>query len=61
MKWLKLTPKAGLSLLINCAMIEFFVEQPECGGKLETDKQSPGLFRLRLNQQSRALLAESVS
>ncbi len=42
------------------ALISFFVEQPECGGKLEPDKQAPGLFRLRLNQQARASLASQL-
>ena len=42
------------------ALITFFVEQPDCGGKLEPDKQTPGLFRLRLNQQARALLANQL-
>ena len=41
-------------------LIAFFVEQPDCGGKLELDKQTPGLFRLRLNQQARALLANQL-
>jgi len=41
-------------------LIGFFVEQPDCGGKLEPDKQAPGLFRLRLNQQARALLANQL-
>lgn len=42
------------------ALIAFFVEQPDCGGKLEPDKQTPGLFRLRLNQQARALLVNQL-
>ena len=42
------------------ALITFFVEQPDCGGKLEPDKQTPGLFRLRLNQQARASLANQL-
>jgi ATP-dependent helicase HepA len=42
------------------ALIAFFVEQPDCGGKLEPDKQTPGLFRLRLNQQARTLLANQL-
>lgn len=42
------------------ALIAFYVEQPDCGGKLEPDKQIPGLFRLRLNQQARALLVNQL-
>ena len=41
-------------------LIGFFVERPESGGKLEPDKQAPGLFRLRLNQQARASLANEL-
>ena len=42
------------------AMIGFFVSQPELGGKLEQDKQSPGLFRLRLKQEARGSLANQL-
>jgi ATP-dependent helicase HepA len=41
-------------------MIETFVEDPVFGGKLAPDDRHPGLFRLRLNKDARAGLAERV-
>jgi len=41
-------------------MIEFFVEQPEIGGKLTRDEKSVGLYRLRLKKESRQVLLDRV-
>lgn len=41
-------------------MIEYFVEQPEIGGKLTRDDKSAGLYRLRLKKESRQVLLERV-
>lgn len=41
-------------------MIEFFVEQPEIGGKLTRDEKNAGLYRLRLKKESRQVLLERV-
>ena len=41
-------------------MVEFFVEQPEIGGKLTRDEKNAGLYRLRLKKESRQVLLEKV-
>ena len=42
------------------AMVAFFVEQPTLGGKLEADRETPGLHRLRLNKEARGALARQL-
>lgn len=42
------------------AMIAFLVEQPALGGKLEADRETPGLHRLRLNREARSTLARQL-
>jgi hypothetical protein len=42
------------------SMIHFFLSQAEYGGALEADKQDPVLFRLRLNKEARAFVADKI-
>jgi hypothetical protein len=41
-------------------LIEYFVEQPEIGGKLLRDEKNAGLYRLRLKKESRQSLLEKI-
>jgi hypothetical protein len=41
-------------------MVAFLVEQPTLGGKLEADRETPGLHRLRLNKEARSILARQL-
>ncbi len=41
-------------------MIQFFLTRPEYGGALEADRDKPAQFRLRLNKEARAALAQKL-
>jgi ATP-dependent helicase HepA len=41
-------------------MIQFFLSKLEYGGALEADKQDPVLYRLRLNKEARAFVADKL-
>ena len=41
-------------------MIQFFLSKSDYGGALEADKQDPVLYRLRLNKEARAFVADKL-
>lgn len=41
-------------------MIQFFLSKSEYGGSLEAEKQDPVLYRLRLNKEARAFVADKL-